>query len=664
MRKKTKAKNNRNKKPSILNTRLKKQHSAALRYKAAEENLRRERDNLLNILNSMEDGVYIVDKKYNIQYLNPVLIKQFGRLRGRKCYAYFHNRKRVCPWCKNLEVFKSKTVRWEWHSFKNKKTYDLIDTPFKNTDGSISKLEIFRDITERKQGEEEIRKAAREWGVTFNSITDFIFTLDSKFRFVRVNRAFSDFLKVKPEELLGKKCYEVLHKTKRPWPGCPGLEVFKDGKAHTREINDPKIRTSLLVTASPIFDNKGKIIGIVHTSRDISEHKRTEKAIKQQKDFIERAINAFNHPFYVINLDYTIALANKAAKERGIVEGGICYKLTHGRKAPCAGKHKCPLLGVIRTKKSVRIEHTHYDEEGNKSIIELYGEPIFDEYGKLTQLIEYAIDVTERKMREEMLLEAYRELKNTQAQLIQAEKLSAVGHLASGVAHEVKNPLHIIIQGISYLEREVGPDKGRQSKVLGMIKDAVERSDKIIKGLLNFSRVAPLEINPRAINKVIVSSLDLVRKQINFKNIKVVKDFAPGLPLAMIDENQIKQVFINIILNSIRAMPKGGTLSIRAYSKKLRELKGGVGRRITDSFKVGEKALICEIEDTGVGIPKDKLHKVFDPFFTTSPVGEGTGLGLSIARTIIENHKGLISIESKDRKGTKVVIVLPVAKGG
>ena len=115
--------------------------------------LKMERDKLMNILESMKDGVYIANHSYDIEYVNPVIEKEFGPADGRKCYEYFHDREKVCPWCKNPEVFAGKTVQWEWRSDKNNKTYALLDTPLRNPDGTISKLEIFRDITERKYAE-------------------------------------------------------------------------------------------------------------------------------------------------------------------------------------------------------------------------------------------------------------------------------------------------------------------------------------------------------------------------------------------------------------------------------------------------------------------------------------------------------------------------------
>ena len=259
--------------------------------------------------------------------------------------------------------------------------------------------------------------------------------------------------------------------------------------------------------------------------------------------------------------------------------------------------------------------------------------------------------------------QAYTELKSTQTMLVQAEKMAAIGQLASGVAHEVKNPLGIILQGVNYLEGEITPDRKEACEVLQMIKEAVMRSDKIVRDLLNFSRQAPLEPKACDINQVIRASLGLVERQLTLNNVRVTEAFAEGLSPVVIDENQMTQVFINVLLNSLQAMPQVGELVLRTSTRAPENLPQGIVRRALEAFKAGEAALLCEVADTGAGIPKDKLSKVFDPFFTTKPAGQGTGLGLAITRSIVEKHRGAIAMASDEGRGTTVSIALPLADG-
>ena len=139
-----------------------------------------------------------------------------------------------------------------------------------------------------------------------------------------------------------------------------------------------------------------------------------------------------------------------------------------------------------------------------------------------------------------------------------------------------------------------------------------------------------------------------------------MKEIAPILPLTMLDENQIKQLCINLILNAFQAMPDGGQLIIRCYSKPLTNRGLGIGSRTTDAFRVGETALVCEIEDTGTGIPESLVPRVFNPFFTTKEPGEGVGLGLSICKAIVDAHRGVIHLESEEGRGTKITVILPI----
>jgi PAS domain S-box-containing protein len=177
--------------------------------KQVEETLRIERDNLRNIFESIEDGIYIVNQEYNIQYVNQALIKDFGPYEGVKCYRYFHDRDEVCPWCKNQDVWAGKTVRWEWYSFKNEKTYDLIDTPMTLPDGSIVKLEIFRDITDMKQSEDALKESEEKYRTLSEQSTDSIYITTRKGKLSYVNQSFLDLFGYTREEITDMKAQEM-----------------------------------------------------------------------------------------------------------------------------------------------------------------------------------------------------------------------------------------------------------------------------------------------------------------------------------------------------------------------------------------------------------------------------------------------------------------------
>ncbi|MBI2884832.1 MAG: PAS domain S-box protein [Candidatus Omnitrophica bacterium] len=265
--------------------------------------------------------------------------------------------------------------------------------------------------------------------------------------------------------------------------------------------------------------------------------------------------------------------------------------------------------------------------------------------------------------RAEQLTRAYQELKRTQTLLVQAEKMAAVGQLASGTAHEVRNPLSIIKLGAEQLEHLVGQAAdARVGDILGMMIEAVLRADRIIRSLLDFSRPAQLELKPVQMGQLIQAALTLVRQSMPAHAVRVSCDIAPRLPDVLADENQMKQVFINLILNAFQAMPNGGEMSIRCSTRLLTALDEGVGRRRTDAFRPGEPGVICEVRDTGVGIPPEHVAKIFDPFFTTKPPGQGTGLGLAITRAIVEQHRGVITVESREGVGACLCVTLPVAR--
>ena len=231
------------------------------------------------------------------------------------------------------------------------------------------------------------------------------------------------------------------------------------------------------------------------------------------------------------------------------------------------------------------------------------------------------------------------ELREAENQLFQSEKLASLGKLAAGVAHEINSPLTGVLTYSSLLLKEK-KDKDPEKEDLEVIVNETNRCKKIVKGLLDFARQTEPDKAISDINEVIEKSIDLISHQASMQSIKIEKKIKPKIPRIMIDKGQIQQVFINILLNAIEAMPHGGTLSISS---------GIEGQMVTVGFT-----------DTGAGIPEENMRKIFDPFFTTKKQGRGTGLGLSVSYGIIERHRGRLEVKSQVGKGTTFTIKLPI----
>ncbi|GIU82552.1 MAG: HAMP domain-containing protein [Acidobacteria bacterium] len=238
-----------------------------------------------------------------------------------------------------------------------------------------------------------------------------------------------------------------------------------------------------------------------------------------------------------------------------------------------------------------------------------------------------------RKMAEDI-----EKLQKLNQQLIQAEKLAAMGTLASGLAHEINNPLASIYSLIQMIQKHENLDKDAKEK-LNLVQSQILRIKRVTSDMMDFARVRPSTRQLVDLNGVIESSLRLVSFDETFKKLDVSKDFDPDLPKILADPNQMQQVFLNILLNARDAMPNGGKILI-----KTRKLDGNIE---------------IEIADTGIGIRKENLGKIFDPFFTTKAAGKGTGLGLAVCYGIITAHEGKIEVESNS-DGTKFVIKLPI----
>jgi two-component system NtrC family sensor kinase len=235
-------------------------------------------------------------------------------------------------------------------------------------------------------------------------------------------------------------------------------------------------------------------------------------------------------------------------------------------------------------------------------------------------------------------------LKSTQEQLIQSEKLSAVGEFVAGVAHELNNPL-AAVTGFAELLRETDMDT-QYRRQLDLIFKAAQRCQKIVQSLLSFARRHPVERKPVSANELVEAVLEIVAYPLRTSNVQVITNLGSNLPAVMADGHQIQQVLLNIVNNARQA--------IEAQQ---------AGGKITISTIVFGSNIRLTIQDNGPGIPPENLRRIFDPFFTTKEVGKGTGLGLSLCYGIIKEHSGDIRVESSPGKGATFFIELPVAPG-
>jgi len=248
------------------------------------------------------------------------------------------------------------------------------------------------------------------------------------------------------------------------------------------------------------------------------------------------------------------------------------------------------------------------------------------------------------KVAHQELSEYDQRLRDNQAQLIQAEKLTSLGQMAASIAHEVNNPLAGILVYTQLLAKKLSSDKLSKEVALDYLlkmESELTRSTRLIRNLLDFARQSPPTLKEVDINEVINRALDLVAHSAELQHIQVIKELNPSLPELMADFDQLQQVSTNLALNAIQAMPEGGKLTLRTSAE-------------------GDSQLKIEVQDTGCGISPENMHKLFTPFFTTKREVRGVGLGLAVSFGIVQRHHGRIEVQSKEGESTTFTIYLPV----
>jgi PAS domain S-box-containing protein len=419
--------------------------------------------------------------------------------------------------------------------------------------------------------------------------------------------------------------------------------------------------TTLVASGATIINYKKKI-KLEEKAKHLENRRRLEREIEIQKDYLENIIENTKTNLMVIDKDFVARTLNNAqartlGRPKQDILGKPFFSLFPDALPPYEG---IPVQAIFQKTLSGRsFEIKDYRITGLQEspiYLTMNISPLLID-GKTPGILVTSNNVTKRVQLEEALKRYTVELedkvdkgtataKKLEQQVLHSEKLAALGRLAAGVAHEIGNPL-TSISTFAQLLREMATDEFSQNS-LDIINNHIQRITEIVRRMSTFSRADALNVKFTQLNDVLNSTLDLMRLDKRMKStIEIAVSLDPTLPKTMVDEGQMSQVFINIILNALDAMPEGGKLSVTTRQ---------------DRDDQGRESIMIEFADTGSGIPEHDLQKIFDPFYTTKEVGKGTGLGLSLSYNIVKRFKGDIKVESETGKGTIFTIMLPIEK--
>lgn len=473
-----------------------------------------------------------------------------------------------------------------------------------------------------------------------------LFTIDKDARITTFNRAAENITGFKKEDVLNKKCYTVL-RSNLCKDKCRLKKTLETGESifsyEATIRNKAGKEIPVNITTSALRSGDNEIIGALEIFRDKTERKQLWEKLREERDKARQYLSVARVIIVALNREGEITLINqKGCDVLGYREEEIVGRNWFDLCVPEQTMHG--VRQVFQRLMAGEVEVAEYYENpilprrGEERIIAWHNTLLRDKAGHITGTLSSGEDITERK--------------RTEAELIRSEKLASLGQLAAGVAHEVNNPLAGILVYIKLLlkkYRENTLQSEDTEKQLEKIEKETERCSRIIKNLLDFSRQSEATLRPVDINKVVESTLAIVGHQIALENIGVEKELGRYLPSVLGDFDQIQQALMNIMLNAAQAMPNGGKLTITTVvAKGLR-----LGNSIRDAIRI-------DISDTGVGIPKENLGRLFTPFFSTKEKGQGVGLGLSVVHGIIEQHHGKIEIDSDPGAGTTFSVYLGV----
>lgn len=600
--------------------------------KRAERELLESEKKYKDLVETSHDLIFQGNNEGRFTYLNPAWERTHGykldEMLGRK-FTDFKSPERVK---KDIKTFAGVMGGKDYTNYETvnvSKTGEEIHLVFnaralKDENGKVIGTQgTAHDVTERKNAEEAILKAAQEWRNTFDTITDLIMLVDTEHNITRLNKATKEALGMDYKEILGKNYYKLIYETDVPPEHCPYTKSMADGKTHKEEVYVPRFGKYFMNSSVPTIDNEGNMTGAVLNMCDVSERIQAE----EERARLTTAIDQAAETILVTDISGIIQYVNPAFEKitgysRDEAIGNNPRMLQSGEHDKKFYKDLWGTLTsgetwngrLINRKKSGAL----YQEDATIS-------PVRDTSGKVVNYVAVKHDVTE-----EMAL---------QKKLLHTEKLAVVGQIAGSIAHEIKNPIFAISSGIQILQDELAHDK-EMSDTLGIIFSETMRVDRLIKQLLRYGARQELNLTecdlPKMINDIVSLNQGLSRsKQITI--IKTISD--SGDHKLYVDKDRITQVLINLLQNAIEFSSPGESIEISCRPDEEKRC-----------------AVIC-VEDHGLGIPEDVREKVFDLFFSTKK--GSSGMGLAISKRIVNDHGGEIYIKPGADGGTAVIMELP-----
>jgi PAS domain S-box-containing protein len=370
---------------------------------------------------------------------------------------------------------------------------------------------------------------------------------------------------------------------------------------------------------SELLSSVGRQIGIA------IESLQTMGKLLQSKELLQSVFDGITDMVILMDGEFKIKMVNKAYLKRyGFTEqevlGRLCYELN---SEDVCGYPDCGMKRSYGNRSPVVVEVP--SKTGEIFLMHFY--PVVNDHGEVESVVRYARDITDQKRIEQHIQKT--------------EKLSSLGQLSAGIAHEINNPLGVILTYTSLLKRQLENLPQSLSDVATIEKHALN-CKRIVSDLLKFARNESTAMQPGSVNRAIEEAVKMLSHQFSRKEIEVALDLSGDLPLVSMDSGKIKQVFVNLLMNAEQAIKRQGSI------------------QISTSFLEESRQVEIIFHDTGEGIPAEILPKVFDPFFTTKALGEGTGLGRSVSYGIIRDHRGEIHLRSEPGVWTRFSILLPV----